>query len=80
MGDLLVALKAYKPKIQNTLRDYMKKKDRGAKWSLGVLVEMVQLDREGAIVDTIQPGFRTNPFLQLGMYAFDHLITSMEMQ
>ena len=72
MGDLLVALKAYKPKIQNTLRDYMKEKDRGAKWSLGVLVEMVQLDREGAIVETIQPGFRTNPFLQYGMYDFDH--------
>merc|ERR1712115_3454 len=47
-------------------------KDRGAKWSLGVLVEMVQLDREGANVETIQPGFRTNPFLQYGMYDFDH--------
>ena len=32
---------------------------------------MVQMDREGAIIETIQPGFRTNPFLQHGMYDFD---------
>ena len=33
--DLMEGLKVYKPKIQNTLRDYMKEKDRGAKWNLG---------------------------------------------
>ena len=69
--DLMEGLKVYKPKIQNTLRDYMKEKDRGAKWSLGVLVEMVKTNWNGDIIETIYPGFRTNPFLQLAMFNFD---------
>ena len=70
--DLMEGLKVYKPKIQNTLRDYMKEKDRGAKWNLGVLVEMIKTNWEGAITDTIQPGFKTSAILQLAMYNFDH--------
>ena len=69
--DLMEGLKVYKPKIQNTLRDYMREKDRGAKWSLGVLVEMVKTNWEGAIIETIHPGFKTYPILQLAMYNFD---------
>ena len=69
--DLMEGLKVYKPKIQNTLRDYMKEKDRGAKWSLGVLVEMVKTNWKGDIIESIYPGFRTNPFLQLAMFNFD---------
>ena len=68
--DLLIGLKVYKPKIKNTLMDYMKEKDTGAKWNLGVLVEMVKMDREGAI--TIYPGFNTSAILQGTMYNFDH--------
>ena len=70
--DLLVGLKVYKPKIKNTLMDYMKEKDTRAKWNLGVSVEMVQMDREGAIIASIQPGFKTSAILQLAMYNFDH--------
>ena len=70
--DLLVGLKVYKPKIKNTLMDYMKEKDTGAKWNLGVSVEMVQMDREGAIIKSIQPGFTTSAITQLAMYNFDH--------
>ena len=69
--DLMEGLKVYKPKIQNTLRDYMKEKDRGAKWSLGVLVEMVKTNWKGDIIENIYPGFRTYPFLQLAMFNFD---------
>ena len=69
--DLMEGLKVYKPKIQNTLRDYMKEKNRGAKWSLGVLVEMVKTNWKGDIIESIYPGFRTNPFLQLAMFNFD---------
>ena len=71
MQDLMEVLKVYKPKIHNTLRDYMKEKDRGAKWSLGVLVEMVKTNWKGDIIENIHPGFRTNPFLQLAMFNFD---------
>ena len=52
--------------------DYMKEKDTGAKWNLGVLVEMVKMDREGAITDPIHPGFKTSAILQGTMYNFDH--------
>ena len=52
--------------------DYMKEKERGAKWNLGVLVEMIKTDSEGAITDIIQPGFKTSAILQLAMYNFDH--------
>ena len=52
--------------------DYMKEKDTGAKWNLGVLVEMVKMDREGAITDPIYPGFNTSAILQGTMYNFDH--------
>ena len=72
MRDLLVGLKVYKPKIKNTLMDYMKEKDTGAKWNLGVSVEMVQMDRAGAIIKSIQPGFKTSAITQLAMYNFDH--------
>ena len=70
--DLLVGLKVYKPRIQNTLMAYMKEKDTAAKWNLGVLVEMIKMDREGAITETIHPGFKTSAILQLAMYNFDH--------
>ena len=43
MKDLLVALHAYKPKIRNTLKDYMKEKG-GLKWYLGVKVTMHKSD------------------------------------
>ena len=51
--------------------DYMKEQDSGAKWTLGVLVEMVRMDKEGAIMETIPPGFKTSPRIQLAMYDFD---------
>ena len=70
--DLLEALKVYKPMIKITLRDYMKEKDRGAKWNLGVLVEMIKTNREGAIIETIHHWFKTHAILQLAMYDFDH--------
>ena len=70
--DLLMGLKVYKPRIQNTLMAYMKEKDTAAKWNLGVLVEMIKMDREGAITETIHPGFKTSAILQLAMYNFDH--------
>ena len=69
--DPLEGLKVYKTKIKNTLMDYMKEKERGAKWNLGVLVEMIKTDWEGAITDIIQPGFKTSAILQLAMYNFD---------
>ena len=47
-------------------------KDMRAKWNLGVSVEMVQMDREGAIIKSIQPGFKTSAITQLAMYNFDH--------
>ena len=56
--------------------DYMKEKDTGAKWNLGAAVEMVQMDREGAIIATIHPGFKTSAILQLAMYNFDHTYTN----
>ena len=55
--------------------DYMKEKDRGAKWNLGVLVEMIKTNWEGAITDIIQPGFKTSAILQLAMYNFDQTYT-----
>ena len=73
--DLLEGLRVYKPKIRNTLMDYMKEKDRGAKWNLGVLVEMIKTNWEGAITDIIQPGFKTSAILQLAMYNFDQTYT-----
>ena len=72
MRDLMEGLKVYKPKIQNTLRDYMKETDRGAKWNLGVLVEMIKTNWKGDIIETIHPGFKTSAILQLAMYDFDH--------
>ena len=75
MGDLLVGLKVYKPRIQNTLMAYMKEKDTAAKWNLGVLVEMIKTNWEGAITDIIQPGFKTSAILQLAMYNFDQTYT-----
>ena len=70
--DPLEGLKVYKSKIKNTLMDYLKEKDTGAKWNLGVLVEMVKMDREGNITDPIYPGFKTSAILQGTMYNFDH--------
>ena len=69
--DLMEGLKVYKPKIQNTLRDYMKEKERGAKWNLGVSVEMRKTNWKGDIIDIIHPGFKTPALLQLAMYDFD---------
>ena len=74
--DLMEGLRVYKPKIKNTLMDYMKEKERGAKWNLGVLVEMIKTDWEGAITDIIQPGFKTSAILQLAMYNFDQTYTN----
>ena len=70
--DLMEGLKVYKPMIKITLRDYMKEKDRGAKWNLGVLVEMIKTNWEGAIIETIHHWFKTHAILQLAMYDFDH--------
>ena len=50
----------------------MREKDRGAKWNLGGLVAMIQTNWEGAIIETILPGFKTHAILQLAMYDFDH--------
>ena len=69
MKDLLVALQAYKPKIRNTLKDYMKEKG-GMKWYLGVKVTMHKLDRDGDIIQVATPGFTTSPRVQESMWNF----------
>ena len=70
MKDLLVALHAYKPKIRNTLKDYMKEKG-GLKWYLGAKVTMHKLDRDGDIQEIATPGFTTSPRVQESMWNFD---------
>ena len=70
MKDLLVALQAYKPKIRNTLKDYMKEKG-GMKWYLGVKVTMHKLDRDGDIIQVATPGFTTSPRVQESMWNFN---------
>ena len=70
MKDLLVALQAYKPKIRNTLKDYMKEKG-GFKWYLGAKVTMHKLDRDDDIQEVETPGFTTSPRIQESMWNFD---------
>ena len=38
---------------------------------MGVLVEMIKTNWEGAITEIIHPGFKTSAILQLAMYNFD---------
>ena len=68
--DPLEGLKVYKTKIKNTLMDYMREQDTETKWYLGVLVEMVKLDKEGEIMETIHPMFQSSPRIQIAMYGF----------
>ena len=68
--DPLEGLKVYKSKIKNTLMDYMREQDCETKWYLGVLVEMVKLDKEGEIMETIHPMFQSSPRIQVAMYGF----------
>ena len=68
--DSLEGLKVYKSKIKNTLMDYMREQDCETKWYLGVLVEMVKLDKEGEIMETIHPMFQSSPRIQVAMYGF----------
>ena len=39
---------------------------------MGVLVEMIKTNWEGAIIETIHHWFKTHAILQLAMYDFDH--------
>ena len=68
--DLLVALHAYKPKIRNTIEDYIKEKG-GLKWYMGVKVTMHKMDRDGNTIQDATPGFTTNPRIQQTMWDFD---------
>ena len=68
--DLLVAIHAYKPKIRNTLKDYIKEKG-GLKWYMGVKVTMHKMDRDGDTIQVATPGFTTNPRIQQTMWDFD---------
>ena len=68
--DPLEGLKVYKTKIKNTLMDYMREQDCETKWYLGVLIEMVKLDKEGEIMETIHPMFQSSPRIQIAMYGF----------
>ena len=68
--DPLEGLKVYKSKIRNTLIDYMREQVCETKWYLGVLVEMVKLDKEGEIMETIHPMFQSSPRIQIAMYGF----------
>ena len=51
--------------------DYMREQVCETKWYLGVLVEMVKLDKEGEIMETIHPMFQSSPRIQIAMYDFD---------
>ena len=51
--------------------DYMREQDTETKWYLGVLVEMVKLDKEGEIMETIHHMFQSSPRIQIAMYDFD---------
>ena len=42
----------------------MKEKERGAKWNLGVSVEMSKTNWKGDMIETIHPGFKTPVLLQ----------------
>ena len=50
--------------------DYMREQDCETKWYLGVLVEMVKLDKEGEIMETIHPMFQSSLRIQIAMYGF----------
>ena len=70
MTDLTVALHAYKPKIRNTISDYIKEKG-GLKWYLGAKVTMHKVNRYGDTIDEATPGFTTSPRVQATMWNFD---------
>ena len=70
MTDLTVALHAYKPKIRNTISDYIKEKG-GLKWYLGAKVTMHKVNRDGDTIDEATPGFTTSPRIQATMWNFD---------
>ena len=68
--DPLSVLASYKPKIKNTIADYLEKKGP-MKWYIGLVVKLIKMDKDGDIIDDASPGFSGTTNTTLNLWNFE---------